>query len=128
MKILNFGKDGGEESTVFGFFMLEIKSLFSIVFLRFEGRSREAYHSHAFNCLSWVVSGSLREQHLDGSVEIHKPSVFPILTRRSTFHKVDSDGTTKVISIRGPWSKTWEEFIPGFGLKRLSNGRKEVSL
>lgn len=51
MKILSWEKDGGPDSKVHGFYLIEIKSLFSIVFLKFEGKSREAFHDHAFNAV-----------------------------------------------------------------------------
>lgn len=111
MKILYHGKDGGYESTVFGFWLFEFKRLCSLVLLRFENGSREAYHSHAFSCFSWVLRGKLIENHLNGTTEIHKPSWRPFVTRRSTFHKVVSEGRTWVLSVRGPWAKTWEEQV-----------------
>lgn len=36
----------------------------------------------------------------------------PVVTKRSTFHKVVSVGRTWVLSFRGPWSPTWQEFRP----------------
>lgn len=116
-----FGKDGGPESTVWGYFF-ELKRLFSIVFLRFENGSREAYHSHAFNSISWVW-GELTEYHLDGRVEVHKTSWRPVITRRDTFHKVSSKGRSWVFSLRGPWAKTWQEWVDN-RFVTLSNGRK----
>ena len=51
-------KDGGPESTVTGYWLIEYKPLFSIVLLKFEGKSRDAFHTHAFNSLSWLISGN----------------------------------------------------------------------
>jgi len=110
MKLFYAGKDGGPESNVTGFWLVELKRLFSIALLKFEHGSREAFHSHAFNCISWVFTGSLREEHLDGRVFSHRPGIFPIITRRSTFHRVFSHGTTWVLTFRGPWSKQWREY------------------
>ena len=45
-------KDGGPDSTVW-MYGIEVKWLFSILLLRFEDGSRDAYHSHAFDCVSW---------------------------------------------------------------------------
>ena len=42
MRLFFYGKDGGQYSTVWGYWLIEIKSLFSVVLLRFEGDSREA--------------------------------------------------------------------------------------
>lgn len=127
MKLFSIGKDGGKESTVTGFWLCEFKSLFSIAFLRFGDGSRDAYHNHAFNSLSWVLKGKLEELNLGNETNIYKRSFKPIITLRRTFHKVISHGTTWVFTIRGPWSKTWKEFIPNTGKEiTLTNGRKVV--
>lgn len=123
MKI--FGKDGGPESRVWGYFF-ELKRLFSVVLLRFEDGSREAYHSHAFNSLSWVLKGEVDEYHLDGRVETHRASWRPVVTRRDTFHKVVSKGRTWVFTLRGPWAKTWQEVLPDGRTVTLANGRRVV--
>jgi hypothetical protein len=124
--IMRLRKDGGPESRVWGYFLLAIKPLFSIVLLRFENGSREAYHSHAFNCVSWVLSGTLLETELDGGCTLYRPSWRPIITKRETFHKVVSMGRTWVLSFRGPWAKTWQEHTPLGGYKTLTWGRVEV--
>jgi hypothetical protein len=128
MRFLEWTKDGGQESTVSGLYFVEIKSLFTIVLLRFSGKSREAYHSHAFNALSWVLKGKLVEHIYGGMDEDVKytPSLKPIYTSRSRFHKVDSDGETWVLSFRGAWANTWREYIPNWGFRILTHGRKVV--
>lgn len=123
IKICSFGKDGGDESTVFGFWIVELKKLFTIVFLKFEGMSREAFHNHAFNSISWVISGMLIEEMLDGSIRIHTPSLIPIITTRKDFHKVSSVGNTYVLSFRGKWDDVWHEKINNDYI-RLTHGRK----
>ena len=126
MKFLSYGKDGGPESTVSGFWLVEIKSLFSIVLLRFGHGSRAAYHEHAFDSVSWLLKGRLWEKQLRGTLEdYHKPSWLPIVTKRDTYHQVHSFGTSWVLSIRGPWTKTWKEYRPT-GEVTLTHGRKEV--
>ncbi len=125
MKLFSYGKDGGPDSTVWGYWLCEFKSLFSIAILCFEDGSREAYHSHAFNCFSWLIKGHLTEENLGGPTKIYGPSIFPIFTYRNTFHKVTSKGRTWVLTFRGPWSKTWEEFNPNTEeFTTLTNGRK----
>lgn len=137
MKFLQITKDGGAESTVWAHWLIEIKGLFSIALLRFEDGTRDAYHSHAFDCVSWVLRGVLLEDriefHANGSshdVHLHEPSLRPIVTRRSTFHKVYSFGRTWVLTFRGPWSKTWREAVPdgvgGYAERTLTHGRKQV--
>lgn len=129
MKICELDKDGGYESTVWGYFLIEIKSLFSIVLLRFENGSREAYHSHAFNTISWVLRGRLVEQlYPTHGRRVYGPSFRPVITRRTTFHKVTSTGRTWVLSFRGPWADTWQEYLPAENrVVTLTNGRKEVA-
>lgn len=128
MRLFYKGKDGGYESTVTGYWLCEFKRLFSIVLLRFDNGTREAYHSHAFNCISWVLKGALKEEHhSSGHIEMYSPSLWPVVTRRDTFHQVNSIGTTWVLSFRGPWTKTWNEFIPAAKeMVTLSNGRNKV--
>lgn len=127
LKIMKYCKDGGYASTVSGLFIVEIKNLFSIVLLRFDPGSRDAFHSHAFNCFSWLLSGHLIERHITGEQKTYRPSWLPFVTRRDTFHKVVSDGTSVVLSFRGPWATTWREFIPNEQRTvTLTNGRREV--
>ena len=130
MKFLEITKDGGAESTVWAHWLFEIKGPCSVVLLRFEPGSRDAYHEHAFNCVSWVLRGKLIESVRDGGVlwaNLYCPSLRPVVTRRDTFHKVVSVGRTWVVSFRGPWAKTWREYLPDTGeVRTLTHGRKEV--
>lgn len=128
MKFFSKSKDGGPSSTVTGYFLVEIKNLFSIVLLKFDNKSRNAYHEHAFNCISWILKGRLIENFMDGTVIKHKPSIFPIVTKKETFHKVDSEGITWALSFRGPWSTTWKEYLPEEGKQyTLTNGRIKLN-
>lgn len=127
MKFLSYGKDGGPKSNVSGFWFLEIKDLLSSALLRFSDGSRDQYHSHAFDSLSWLVFGKLSEELLTGEVIEYHPSLWPIVTRRSTFHRVRSCGTSLVFTLRGPWSKTWLEFDSVTRvLTTLTNGRRII--
>jgi hypothetical protein len=129
MKFLEVTKDGGPESTVWAHWLIELKGLFSIVLLRFEDGSRDAYHSHAFDAISWVLSGELDEELRPTELTLRKwvygettrywPSLTPIITRRDTTHKVTSHGRTWVLSFRGPWAKTWDEYAHGWVKARL---------
>lgn len=128
MKIFSYGKDGGDKSTVWGYWLVEIKSLFSVALLCFEDGSREAYHSHAFNCISWVLKGQLNEKYVTGGGNVYKSGFRPVFTYRDTFHKVSSTGRTWVLTFRGPWSKTWNEYIPETNsLITLTHGRKDIT-
>lgn len=128
MKILSKAKDGGPDSTVTGYWLIEAKKLFSIALLKFEHGSRDAFHSHAFNSVNWILKGCVDEEHTDGRVERRRAGLSPWYAMRNTFHQVFSNGTTWVLSIRGPWAKTWQEYDPGTGQTTvLTHGRQVVS-
>lgn len=129
MRFFFKGKDGGPDSTVTGYWLVEIKSLFSIVLLRFDGESREAYHTHAFNSFSWLLKGALFEKfQSDKKSNLYLPSLVPFVTTRNDFHMVSAlpryAKTAWVLSFRGPWAKNWMEYIPAEDqYKTLSKGR-----
>jgi len=130
MKLFHKSKDGGPDSNVTGYWLIEAKSLFSIVLLRFDKGSREAYHNHAFNAVSWVLSGELLE-YVSPALSItnsYLPSIKHIYTPSERFHRVFGIAdTTWVLSFRGPWSKTWKEYLPDEDREiTLTNGRVVV--
>jgi hypothetical protein len=139
VKLFEISKDGGAESSVWAYWLCEFKSLFSVALLRFDGKSRDAYHSHAFDCVSWVLRGELREHYhpehrtIVGDkcgVKTYSASWRPVVTRRETFHKVDSlraDGPTWVLTFRGPWADRWREWTRDKGHETLTHGRKVSS-
>jgi hypothetical protein len=114
---------------VTAYWLIEWKSLFSVALLCFENGSRDAFHSHAFHSISWLLWGCLGEAYVGtpNSVWFYYPSFTPIITKRSTFHKVTSIGRSWVLTFRGPWAKTWDEYRPNE--KRhvvLTHGRQEA--
>lgn len=139
MKLFKKMKDGGAESSVTGYWLCEFKKAFSVVLLKFEGESREAYHEHAFNCWNWLLKGMLVEtiryddkvqnpgEITCNSVKIYSPSWLPFFIGRTRFHKVDSAGTSWVLSFRGPWADKWREYLPKENRERtLTHGRVEI--
>lgn len=111
--------DGGPNSGVKAYCLIEWKRFFSICLLKFKDGTREAFHSHAFNALSWVIKGKFVEERYydygygyEGEVIKKKylPSLFPKFTSRNNVHRVNSIGETWVFSIRGPWKDTWVEY------------------
>lgn len=115
MKILWGAKDGGPESKVY-VWGLEIKSLFSVLLLRFAEGSREAFHSHAFNAISWVLTGQLWERFYPGMVgalprwTIYRPSRRPVRTPRERLHQVRGVAPRSwVLTLRSPWRSTWRD-------------------
>ena len=128
MKLFQLSKDGGPESRVWGYFLVEIKKLFSVVVLHFKDGSREAYHNHAFDAISWILKGHLTEEVLQGGIIEYRSSIIPIFTSRDRFHKVTSHKDTFVISFRGPWRKWWKEYIRATNqVITLTHGRKVLS-
>jgi hypothetical protein len=130
MKLFFKAKDGGQESTVTGYWLIESKSLFSIAILRFDGMSRNAYHSHAFNSISWLLSGMLIEGYLNKEYikpTSYFPSLIPIITKKSDIHMVHSMVSPSwVLTFRGPWESTWIEHTEKEKTYILTHGRKRV--
>lgn len=123
-----YSYDGGKDSGVTGFWLVECKWLFSIVILHFKKGTRESYHSHAFNALTWWIYGSVLE-HLLGDSESIKwyPSIFPKYTPKENFHKIEALEDSYAISFRGPWENSWYEYQDKKGYTKLGWGRKIYS-
>lgn len=126
MKFFQKSSDGGKDSGVTGYFLVEIKPLFSIVLLRFSKGTREAHHSHAFNAWTFWLKGKILEHDVDES----KPSKFfgagqYKYTPREKFHKVEALETSWALSFRGPWADTWQEYKAG-KLVTMTHGRKVI--
>jgi hypothetical protein len=117
--------DGGKDSGVTAYFLIEWKILFSIGILRFNKGSREAYHNHAFNALTWWLSGFVKEIKTDGSHRYWWPTIFPKYTSRNNFHKVEAERVTYALTFRGPWKDTWNELKDGETIT-LTHGRKTI--
>ena len=124
MKILNKSPDGGKESGVTAYMLIEWKGLFSIGLLHFNAGSREAFHSHAFNALTWWLKGSVTEvHHPSGEEKEFSPSFKVKLTKRDCFHKIIAKESTWAFTIRGPWKDHWQEFKRN-RIINLTHGRK----
>jgi hypothetical protein len=128
-------KDGGPESPV-SFYGIEIKCLFSIGVLKFSEGCRESYHTHAFEALTWFLSGSLQEQRLwsvslyGNNVEYtsYTKSLLPKYTSKENMHRVFSKKDSLCFTLRGPWATQWKEYEPyKQELTTFSKGREIVS-
>ena len=125
-------RDGGQDSPVEGFWVIEIKGLFSIVFLKFNPGSRENYHSHAFNAYTWWISGNIEEHRIiDGKLvkSRWKPSLKPKWTPKDNCHKVFAlnDKPAWAFCLRGPWDEYWTEWNEDTKeLTTLTHGRRVV--
>lgn len=118
--------DGGQESGVTGYFLIEWKSLFSIGILHFKKGSREAFHSHAFNALTFWLKGKVTEVKPDNAQQNFSSGLRPKFTPRSNVHKVVAHEDTYALTFRGPWLDYW------FELKNneqvfLTHGRKRIN-
>ncbi len=126
MKLFKKSHDGGKDSGVTGYWLIESKSLFSIVILRFSKGSREAFHSHAFNAYTWWLKGEVEEQFKDDKQSIiWKPSLKPKYTPRENFHKIIAKEVSWAFCIRGPWTNSWNEHKKG-ETYTLTHGRVKV--
>lgn len=132
MKLFHKAKDGGPDSNVTGYWLIEWKRFFSIAILCFDKGSREAFHNHAFNAVSWVLKGELKEfTYVTPTRKVvvnHTPSFIPIYTARDCMHQVHGwANKTWVLTFRGPWDKTWKEYLPEQDkYVTLTNGREIV--
>ncbi len=128
MKLFHKSHDGGNDSGVTGYWLIECKSLFSIVLLHFSPGSREAFHSHAFNALTWWIKGEVQEHFLDSpQAKRWVPSIKPKWTPKNCFHKILAGGKGAwALSIRGPWDDTWFENKHGETYE-LGHGRVRIN-
>lgn len=117
--------DGGPKSGTTAYFLVEIKSMFSIALLRFDNFAPERFHTHAFNAFTIWLSGNVLEHHRNGARKYFKAFDTKVTTR-NTFHKIEAiDKPAWAISFRGPWADTWNEDRSG-KLVTLTHGRKEL--
>lgn len=124
MRFLEKSHDGGKDSGVTGYFLVEIKPLFSIVLLKFSKGTREAYHNHAFNAITLWLKGNVKEHMLDGrTLEWNGGNIK--YTPRENFHKVEALTDTWALCFRGPWLDRWNENIKGKNIT-LTHGRKNI--
>jgi len=131
MKFFQKASDGGKDSGVTAYFLVEIKSLFSITLLHFEPSRREAFHSHAFNAVTLWLKGVVVEEVRDKRgihVNIWTAGRFKY-TPRELMHriKVLRKGAW-ALSIRGSWQDQWQEYHPSIRkVITLTHGRKQIN-
>jgi hypothetical protein len=125
VKLLSKAADGGKNSGVTGYFLIEWKRAFSIVLLHFAKGTREAFHEHAFNAWTLWLKGRVRE-HIcgQGRGDIFRAGQLKF-TPRACCHKIEALEPTWALSIRGPWVDRWREWRQG-RFVTLTHGRREV--
>lgn len=126
MRFLSKTKDGGPQSPVDAYFLFEIKYFMSIALLKFNKGGREAFHTHAFNALTWFLNGDLVEESIDGTTHVYKHSLLPKITKREKNHRVYAIKTSWCLTIRGPWTQTWTETHEDT-LTTLTHGRRIIN-
>ena len=133
MKLFRKSYDGGSDSGVTGYWLIEAKSLFSIVLLHFSPGSRDAYHSHAFNALTWWLKGDVVEMFkhdpdpFNPPAKAWRPSLIPKWTPKNCFHKIIAgEKGAWALSFRGPWDPTWFESKNGETYE-LGQGRVRIN-
>lgn len=125
-KFFRVSYDGGKYSGVTGYWLIEWKPVFSIVLLKFNKGTRDAYHEHAFDAWTFWLKGKVKEEFQDGSESIvWTPSIKPKFTPRSNFHRINALETSWALCFRGRWKKTWKEELNG-DLYTLTHGRNKV--
>lgn len=124
MKLFTKAPDGGANSGVTGYFLIEWKRFFSIALLHFSSGSREAFHSHAFNAYTIWLKGLVVEEQVCGEQKIYKVGDFKY-TPKTRFHRIVSFGPSWALTFRGPWDDTWQEYKDG-EITTLTHGRKVV--
>ena len=128
--------DGGRDSGVTAFFLIEWKPVLSIGLLRFNTGSRETFHNHAFNAVTWWLSGHVREERPNYNALYGAwcdeaefiPSIKPKYTSRKNLHRVFAYEKTWALTFRGPWRDFWQEWRLGESEEwvTLTHGRKIV--
>ena len=103
-------KDGGKDSPVDAYFLVEFKNFFSIAVLKFNKGGREAFHTHAFNALTWFIYGDLEEEDVRGDLYTYKTSLKPKFTPKDKNHRVKATIDSWCFTIRGPWRDRWTEY------------------
>lgn len=131
-RIFYIKPDGGKDSGVTAYFLIEWKILFSIGILHFKEGGREAYHNHAFNALTWWLKGSITEERISNLIfnkgivrKNFKSSFKPKYTLKDNFHRVIAHKDTYALTFRGAWKDTWQEFKNEKYIT-LTHGRKEI--
>lgn len=114
IRLFHKAKDGGPESKVDGYWLIEAKGWFSIALLRFGEGSRDAYHSHAFDAVSWLLTGGL-DEHVKGEEcsRLYGPGSAHQDSAGACPQGLGICSNNWVLTFRGPWLPTWTETVAG---------------
>jgi hypothetical protein len=128
MKFFKKCKDGGPESNVDAYVLIEIKSLFSIILLKFNKGSRDNFHSHAFNAITipLTAENTLYEEYCFTDKVLFYKKFKVKHTPRDVIHRVVALTNSWALTFRGPWDKYWKEVTPEGETLVYTHGRKLV--
>jgi hypothetical protein len=117
--------DGGVESGVTAYCFFEWKIFFSIGILHFNPGSREDFHNHAFNAITFWISGSVVEEKFKNPIsKVFSAGFRPKYTPRSNFHRIIAQNNgAYALTIRGPWLDYWYE-VKNNDIRILTHGRR----
>lgn len=127
MNIFKKLKDGGSQSPVDAYFLFEIKGLASVALLKFNKGGREAFHTHAFDALTWFIKGDLIEEDVSGDTYRYKKSLVPKLTLKSKNHRVLANKNSYCLTVRGKWQDSWTEYDKDSNTTTVFNWGRLVS-
>lgn len=103
-------KDGGHNSPVDAYFLIEWKGLFSVALLKFNKGTRENFHTHAFDAYTWFLKGDLVEEDVDGTLYNYSRQFKPKLTKKGKNHRVVAKEDSWCFTLRGAWQDEWTEY------------------
>lgn len=116
--------DGGKDSGVYSYNLIEWKGGFSIALLKFNPNLREAFHSHAFNAFTFWLKGEVLEEFPDKKPIKWNPLSWKY-TPRENMHKITVIKPAWALTIRGKWVDCWFELRSGEKVT-LTHGRKII--
>lgn len=125
MRFLEKVKDGGTDSNVDAYVLIEIKSAFSIMLLKFNKGCRQAFHTHAFDAFTMMLSGDMIEEFPDMKGRPYKRGKWKY-TPKGLLHRVRAFKDSWAFTVRGPWDDTWTELERNIETT-FTHGRKVLS-
>lgn len=106
------------------YFLIEIKSLFSIILTHLAPHGTTTMHSHPFKALTFWLYGFGTEFNCNYELKSLYPGKVKLTSK--DFHAIGTkDSGAWFLTFRGPWSDTWQEYRNGKPIT-LTHGRKEI--
>jgi len=128
-KILHHDRVALGRGRIDRFTLFEFKPLGGVIFNVFNSVEQDRFHTHAFNAISVMISGSYNEEiRKDYGYEQRKRHRDICYLPRTLEHRI-MDSTPNAISVTlcGPWEGTWTETSLSGRIRKLTWGRKPAS-